>query len=103
MFEPGRIDAAQADAPRRLPEPTEELHATAAYFASNGVTNFDMVNLLAAHSTACFSIGCLDSTPNRLDTEWAKLLLDIKSGDDERICQVRLTQGLFNLPACQGR
>lgn len=25
----------------------------------------DAVNLLAAHTTACFSVGCLDATPTR--------------------------------------
>lgn len=63
-FQPGRIDSPTFDAPERLPAPTEPLHHTISYFWTNGVTNFDMINLLTAHSAACFNVGCLDRTPS---------------------------------------
>lgn len=117
-FQPGRIDSLEPDAPQRLPDPAEALSFNIAYFWTNGLTNFDMVNLLSvsrsgngdrahclhggyacdqvpgspqfqdehamqhdctprdqptrmhalppdlqAHTTACFSFGCMDTTP----------------------------------------
>lgn len=85
-FMPGRPDSPGFDAPERLPAPTEPLHHTISYFWTNGVTNLDMINLLTAHSTACFSVGCLDTTPTRYDPDWARQMLSVTTAADPRIC-----------------
>lgn len=85
-FQPGRPDANAADAAARLPAPTEPLSHSISYFWANGLTNFDMVALLSAHTTACFSIACLDSTPSLFDAAWANEVNSFTSGDDPRIC-----------------
>lgn len=75
LFVPGRVDAAVADNPGLLPETEDDLEHILMYFRSNGMSPLDAVILLSSHSAACFRAGCLDSTPNKLDTAWASELL----------------------------
>jgi hypothetical protein len=85
-FQPGRLDANGPDAPQRLPNAIEPVHHTVSYFWTNGVTSFDMVNLLAAHTTACFGVGCLDRTPAVQDSDWAALVRSITGPSHPSIC-----------------
>jgi hypothetical protein len=63
-FVPGRTDSAEADSSGLLPAPEESLESILGAFKRAGLGSLDAVANLASHTTACFTAGCLDSTPS---------------------------------------
>lgn len=65
LFVPGRTDSTTSDPPGLLPSPFSTLDELLTAYRRMGLGSLDGVALQASHTTSCFTVGCLDSTPNR--------------------------------------
>lgn len=65
LFVPGRVDSSKADPPGLLPAPTASVDDLLAAFQRMGLGSLDGMTVQASHTTACFTVGCLDKTPRK--------------------------------------
>eukprot|EP00878_Enallax_costatus_P001391 GHUV01001541.1.p1 GENE.GHUV01001541.1~~GHUV01001541.1.p1 ORF type:complete len:451 (+),score=28.61 GHUV01001541.1:196-1548(+) len=82
LFVPGRRDSNSADVAGALPAPTDGGFALVRSFMRMGLMPLDGVVVQSAHTVACFAAGCLDSTPDEFDNNWASEVLNANKNTD---------------------
>lgn len=63
LFVPGRVDA-DADGFGLLPAPSDNLDGILGAYHRMGLGSLDGMTVQSSHTCACFSMGCMDDTPN---------------------------------------